>query len=252
MQQSHQPKLFGGLRPNDLENMVSPRFTVDQYKSKMGNDEDIIVLAFKVKDKFPATDLMEFIEKGFPFVLDADMSSGEESDGQYRVFVELLRTKKAAEEIDTLLRGIGKLCDCEKWRFKYFKDIDAHEATVEAINNFIPLLAGEYKDRVKTQKIDDAKEVLDQGPAEVVDIDENNNLTFSKLYSGDLTVKLESIGEYSQLESELQGGIQLDESSRGQVLFLEKYLGNYEIHKINDKFLIRNKDQAMIISKDTW
>ena len=88
------PKLFEGLRGGDLEGLVSDRFTVDQYKSKMGNDADILVMAFKVTDKFPATDLMEFIEKGYPYVLDADMSTGEEKDGEYRVFVELEREEK--------------------------------------------------------------------------------------------------------------------------------------------------------------
>ena len=70
-------KLFEGLRAGDLKDMVSNRVTIDQYKSKMGEDKSIVVLAFKVKDKFPAIDLMEFIEKGYNFVLDADMSSGE-------------------------------------------------------------------------------------------------------------------------------------------------------------------------------
>lgn len=59
----------------------------------MGKDEDVVVISFKVKDKFPAIDLMEFIEKGYTFVLDADMSSGEERDGTYSVFVELERSK---------------------------------------------------------------------------------------------------------------------------------------------------------------
>jgi hypothetical protein len=34
-------------------------------------------------------DLVEFIEKGYKFILDADMSAGEENDGQYQVFVEM-------------------------------------------------------------------------------------------------------------------------------------------------------------------
>jgi hypothetical protein len=50
----------------------------------------------------------------------------------------------------------------------------------------------------------------------------------------------------------LQGGIQLDEASRGQTLYLEKYLGNYDINKIGNKFLIRNNDKAVIISKGDW
>ena len=80
-------KLSEGLRSGDLSQLVSDKITIDQYKSKMGRDEDVAVIAFRVEDKFPAIDLMEFIEKGYPDILDADMSAGEESTGDYAVFV---------------------------------------------------------------------------------------------------------------------------------------------------------------------
>mgnify|MGYP003350207008 CR=1 FL=1 len=98
-----QPKLFEGLQKGDLVNCVEHTFTVDQFTSKMGNDRDVAVLRFRVKDKFPAIDMMEFIEKGYPFVLDADISSGEEKDGNYSVFVELERTKQLPQQIKNIL-----------------------------------------------------------------------------------------------------------------------------------------------------
>jgi len=250
--QYQQHRLFEGLRASDLKGMVSDVFTVDQYKSKMGNDEEIIVVAFTAEDKYPAIDLMEFIEKGYPFVLDADMSSGEETDGDYRVFVEIERTEKAAFNVDELLQGVGQLCSCKDWKFKYFRDHQEHEFTKEEFSQFVPLNVKDYKVRVKQQKVNDANSVLNQGPAEVADIDESNNLTIRKQYAGDITIQLEAIGDYRTLEESLKGGLQLDESSNGQVLFLEKYLGNYEIHKINEKFILKNGNKAMIFRKDIW
>ena len=99
-----QPRLFEGLRPADLKGMISHKLTVDQYNSKMCNDDEIIVVAFRATDKFPAIDLMDFIEKGYPFVLDADTSSGEERDGDYAVFVEFERNDKVPEQLEELLR----------------------------------------------------------------------------------------------------------------------------------------------------
>lgn len=247
-----QPKLFEGLRTNDLDGLVSDRFTVDQFKSKMGNDADIIVLAFKVTDKFPATDLMEFIEKGYSYVLDADISTGEEKDGKYRVFVELARDAKVSKEVEHLLRGISQLCNCNKWRFKFFKDIDSHEFDKETFEKVVPLTKEAYISRVNGQKATDVSDVLDQGPAEVAKVDESNNLTFKKPYTTDFTVKLEAVGNYEELVESLHGAIQLDTASNGQTLFLEKYLGNYVVHKIDNKFLIKNGDKAVIISKKGW
>jgi hypothetical protein len=57
-----------GLRSGDLESYVSELFTVDQYRSKMGEDKDVIVLGFRVREKNPAIDMMEFIERGYDFI----------------------------------------------------------------------------------------------------------------------------------------------------------------------------------------
>ena len=105
-------QLNEGLRSGDLRNFVNDVFTVDQYRSKMGEDRDIVVLGFRVREKHPAIDLMEFIEKGYDFILDADMSAGEEHDGKYQVFAELERTPKLPEQLAELLGGVGQLCDC--------------------------------------------------------------------------------------------------------------------------------------------
>lgn len=251
LRQKHR-RLFEGLRADDLRDMVSDTFSVDQYKSKMGNDEEIIVISFVVNDKFPAIDLMEFIEKGYPFVLDADMSAGEEHDGQYRVFVEIERKPRAAKEVVDLLQGVGRLCGCEDWNFRYFRDSAASPFSEESFSQLVPLTVQSYKEKVKSQKVSDTNKVLNQGPAEATDIDESNNLTISKPYAGNLVVQLESVGDYNQLSESLQGGLQLDQVSNSQLLFLEKYLGNYEIHKIDNKFILRNGNDAMIFRKDNW
>ena len=62
----------------------------------MGEDPDVAVMSFCVKDRAPAKDLMEFIEKGYDSVLHADVSAGENEYGEYTVFVELSRTLQLA------------------------------------------------------------------------------------------------------------------------------------------------------------
>ena len=74
-----------GLRQNDLEFTVDNIFEIDSFKSKMGDDKDIVTLSFSVKGEQPAKDLVNFIETGYTYVLDADKTSGEQADGKYRV-----------------------------------------------------------------------------------------------------------------------------------------------------------------------
>ena len=43
-----------GLEQNDLARLIHPELHIDEYKSKMGKDEDIVVLSFKVTGREPA------------------------------------------------------------------------------------------------------------------------------------------------------------------------------------------------------
>jgi hypothetical protein len=243
--QKHQP-LNEGLRSKDLKDCVSDLFTVDQFKSKMGEDKDIVVLGFRVTEKYPAADLMEFLERGYQFILDADMSTGEEHDGKYQVFVEIERTKDLPNQLENLLKGVGQLTDIKGWRFRYQKQPSSVEFNEETVMEHIPLSPIEYESKILEIKNTDVKEFFDQGSTDV-ELDEHNNLTFTKPYSGDVTAKFISIGDYDNVKETLPGALSLDESSQSQTTFLNKYLGNYDINKIGDNFLIRNGKKAVII-----
>jgi len=251
-QQMRQHRLFEGLRSKDLAGFVEPTFTIDQFTSKMGEDQNVIVLGFRVNDKHPATDLMEFIEKGYPFVLDADMSSGEERDGKYQVFVEIERSKNLPEQIKELISGISRLVDNKDWRFKYHKDFKSAEFTEQAILEHVPLTKEDYKAKMLEVKNNTVKEFFNRTPIDQIQIDENNTITISKPFSGHLNMELLAMGDYEEVKDSLLGAIQLDEASQSQVNFLEKFFVAYEVHKINDKFLIINGKDAMIVSKEIW
>jgi hypothetical protein len=241
-----------GLQRADLKDMIDHIFTIDQFQSKMGDDKDIITLRFRAADKEPAIDLMEFIEKGYNFVLDADTSSGEERDGKYSIFVELERTKHAPEQIKDLLNGISQLCDCDSWRFRWYKDSSGYDFTEEEIKKCVPLTPEEYQRSVEGSDTAEVAEFFDQGALNSISLSEEKVITFTKPFAESLSAKLIAIGEYDILKNALQGALQLDESSRSQVTYLNKYLGNYDINKIENHFLIRNGDRAVILAKATW
>lgn len=249
--QHQQRNLTESLRPNDLANLVSEVFTVDQYKSKMGNDSDIVVLGFKVKEKHPATDLVEFIERGYSYILDADMSTGEEHDGQYQVFVELERNQQLPENLKHLLDGVAKLTGNKSWRFRYQKAPSSVEFNEGTVMEHIPTTPEEYNIKINEIKTVDVQEFFNQGAIDVA-LESDNQLTFSKPYSGDVTATLISIGDYDDVKHTVPGALALDESSQSQVTFLTKYLGNYDINKIGNKFLIRNGAKAVVIEKGKW
>jgi hypothetical protein len=247
----YQRNLSEGLRSGDLESYVSETFTVDRYKSKMGEDSDVVVLGFHVREKYPAIDLMEFIEKGYDFILDADMSAGEETDGQYKVFVEIERTPALEEQLQELIGGISQLCKCSNWQFQYQKSSRIVEFNQDNIVRYIPMTTEDYARKVIDIKEADIKQFFNQGATDVT-LGEDNILTFKRPYAGDINAKFIAIGEYEKVKHTVPGKLSLDEASQSQMFFLSKYLGNYDINKIGDKFLIRNGNQAIVIEKNRW
>ncbi len=148
------------LYADDLNAMIKSRITVDEYKSKMGDDEDMIVVAFQAMDREPAWDLMNFLEKGYPFILDADVSPGEMEDGLYIIFVEFERTEKFPEQLLKVVEDVMKLTEHKKltdWSFKYYKYSKALELTEENLRK-MPLNSRDY-----LAKINSAPGVEDEG-----------------------------------------------------------------------------------------
>ena len=109
------------IQNNDLINLIETTFSVDQYKSKVGDDKNIVVVAFDVKDVDPAKDLSQFIETGHD-TIDVDVSPGPDKDGNYKVYVELERNSKLFEAIDNILRDITRVDEsANSFRFNAYK-----------------------------------------------------------------------------------------------------------------------------------
>lgn len=159
----HSKQLNEGLEYGDLKRLVHPKLHIDQFKSKMGEDADIMLLSFKVGGKEPATDLMNFIERGYDWVLDADLSSGELDDGEYLVFVEMDRTPETVEQIEKLLDDLMNLTEQKvgEWRFQYRKDPQEFEITPDNLRKYVPLTPNSYISRFGEEEPDEVEDELD-------------------------------------------------------------------------------------------
>lgn len=148
-----------GLEKNDLKRLLELELHIDEFKSKMGKDEDIIVLSFKVKGRAPANDLVNFIEKGYDWVVDADVSSGEMDDGDFLVFVECDRAPSAAEEIVKMLDDVTKLTDTtlEDWKLQFRSNPNLVDVSAENIQSNIPLNSQDYLRRFGSKSIDEMR-----------------------------------------------------------------------------------------------
>ena len=141
-------QLFESLGFRDLEGLLKPTIHVDEFSSKMGDDDDIIVISFFVRDAQAAKDLMMWFEKGYDFVLDADRSPGEIRPGRYLVYVELRRRSTAGGNVEQLLDDLNTLTEFEDssaWTMHY-RDQEI-PFTRDSFDATVPLTPRAYRER---------------------------------------------------------------------------------------------------------
>jgi hypothetical protein len=141
-------QLFESLGFKDLDGLLKPTIHVDEFSSKMGDDDDIIVVSFFVRDAQAAKDLMMWFEKGYDFVLDADRSPGEIRPGRYLVYVELRRRSTAGGNVEQLLDDLNTLTEFEDstaWTMHY-RDQEIPFSR-DAFDSTVPLTPRAYRER---------------------------------------------------------------------------------------------------------
>lgn len=149
-------KVLEGLEAGDLARLINTRVTIDEYKSKIGNDDEIVVVTLQVKGKEPALDIVSFIEKSYDWVLDADASSGEMDNGDYLVFVEIDREESVPEHLVTMFEDLKNLTEIEphEWKFYSFKTKKISDLSLEKLTAAIPLTRQAYQELERSQKQD--------------------------------------------------------------------------------------------------
>lgn len=155
----HLTNINEGLEANDLKRLVHDELHIDEYKSKMGKDEDVVVISLKVTGREPAADLVNFIEKGYNWVIDADISAGELDDGDFIVFVECDREPSFSKNVISMMEDIMKLTDQDlsDWRLLTRSSPEEHEVTEENIRMLIPLTTDDYLRRYGNKELDEMR-----------------------------------------------------------------------------------------------
>ena len=151
-------RLREGLEQGDLKRLVHTEMHVDDFKSKLGRDEDVVVISLKVTGKEPATDIVNFVEKGYEWVIDADVSSGEMDDGDYIVFIECDREPTVASNVMSMMKDLMNLTeqDISEWTVRY-RNGREHELTEKNLQDMIPKTPSEYRQQFGHQEIDKLK-----------------------------------------------------------------------------------------------
>jgi len=240
-----------GLKAGDLDGVVAKRFSVDQFKSKMGEDRNIMVLAFTVDGMAPAKDLERFAETGYKEVLDADATPGTLEDGKHRVFVEFARVEAVDQHIRKFLDDLKKLTNIETFEFTYHKRTVPFEASAKNLADVLPRTPEAYNQKINSLKLGEIKDFFDRFQMMEFKLD-NNMVQIKKQNADTLKFELHAFGSTNMIMNEIRA-FKLDESAMSECMYLTKYFGPYQITKTTeDRFIFSKDGQSALMSKAGW
>lgn len=158
--------LLEGLQYKDMDGMMKSTIHIDEFSSKMGDDADIIVVSFFVRDLQAAKDLVGWFEKGYDFVLDADRSPGEIKPSRYLVYVELRRRSAVPGQIQDLLTDLGTLTEFEPkdWTMRY--EGRDHAWDEDNFAKIVPCTPNEYR-RTHEEDLNDVRSAAGIAPKKI-------------------------------------------------------------------------------------
>ena len=238
-----------GLKAGDLEGVISNRFSIDQYKSKMGEDKNIMVLTFTVDGQAPAKDLERFAETGYRSVLDADATPGSMEDGKHKVFIEFARRPEVVSEIMAFLDDLKKLTNIEEFEYTYHKGENPTIVSAGTMSETVPTTPEDYEQRVNEMKVSEARSFFDKYDMMECKILENT-MSVKKTGAGhELKFEIHKFGPTQDIMKEVKS-FKIDMDSIAECTHLTKYFGPYNITKTNEnKFIFTNSDKSALVSR---
>ena len=108
------------------------------------------MISFTIDDKSAAQDLVDFLERGYDFILDADLSSNEISRNRYLVFAEIRRLTTLYDNIEKILKDLqaaSGINPATGWKFSFMKEKTYQLFNKENFNKLVPLTARMYRKR---------------------------------------------------------------------------------------------------------
>jgi|TARA_X000001036_G_scaffold66327_1_gene57032 hypothetical protein len=237
------------LQRHDLKNLVDSVIEIDSFKSKMGADEDIITVAISTISKESAQDLTDFFERGYTFVLDADTTVSEQADGTYKVFVEIERDKNSGKNIMELANGMINLTGRDDFRFRYHKEFRSQDLTQEALEEVMPLdpdMYGVDQKGMNEETLNNYKDFFSKSFVESI-VMTGNKLTIKKKWADPIQFKFIDFGPAVQTINDIKESFNANDFA--EIIFLSKYIGDYNITKYGNKLTFENRDSVLVLER---
>jgi hypothetical protein len=195
--QEHKMLFNEGLRSGDLKYMISNYISIDQYTSKL--DDDNITVAFFCNEREVAEDLQDFIEKIYYIeIRDIEISDSMTKDNKYILFVEFERNIVFPKIIMDVIDSVNQLANNINWQFKTFNMKNKEVLSLDNLKKYVRLI--KYRTVNTSKKSNAPKEENVKENFEPVYINDNG---WKRKYIPQGYVSQETMEKYSRDSMEL-------------------------------------------------
>lgn len=222
-----------GLKKGDLNGMVLPLISIDEFLSKI-DDRTVIVVALYSFEEDPAHDLSNFIERSPENVMDTDVSPAPTREGYYVTFVEIKRDQKFIPKLIKILTEVNNLTQVKQWQFTSQKLPAGKVLPVTADNLKKWVDVTPVADRAEKPTPEELKEWFSQSALHDVQVRQNQ----IQLHRAGITHVYEVISLQMQPPD---APVQLQESHISMCNRLERLLdGPYQAHMMQDQLVVQH------------
>lgn len=130
-----------GLRKSDLADLIENVISIDEFESKIGGEDEIIVLAFFLKSERAAVDLKGFLETSSIDIIDVSVSPAPNENNEFLVFVEIDRDKKSINRVLKIAEEVSKISNINEWfmiAYRHEKKVPLNQENLSTMVDFIP------------------------------------------------------------------------------------------------------------------
>lgn len=220
------------VRHGEMKDVVLNTISIDEYKPKLGQDHEIIVVGFFVRDELAAYDFDDFVDKSTIEVLDSEVSPNPNQDGLWIIFIELARNPGFWVKLFRLVKDIENLTTPFEWKVSLYKQ-----------DNKIPL----FDQQLRSLLITDPKQYIKQYGDDIMrehfqdsvldNFEVRGNILIFEKNKSQLEFELVNQGRARKLwESWPLASIEWDPNQTSNRAFvLEKWLGsNWQVNVIGE------------------
>ena len=125
------------VKYGEMENLVNSVISIDQYKPKIGEASETVVVAFEVFNERGANDLSNLIETDVTDSLDVDTSQGPNNNGNYLVFVEFTRDENLHKNIMEIMKCVSNVTQITEWQYEYYKGDTQQDLNEDNLSNTV-------------------------------------------------------------------------------------------------------------------